>query len=252
MNLVESKNGREVTTSLMVAEVFGKSHGKVIRDIKNLTCSKEFGEANFGSSSYSTKQGKELPMYEITKDGFSFLVMGYTGEKASEFKEMFISEFNKREAMLKNDDYIVSRALTILEKRTLALEARLQQKDEQIKLQEHVIVEQAPKVEYHDKVLQSTTSYNTTTIAKELGMSAVALNQKLRDMKIIFRTEDHWVLYHQYQNKGYTETRTAHFKGSNGDERTSISTVWTENGREFIHKKLNPKFSRPSEIRASL
>lgn len=51
--------------------------------------------------------------YEITKDGFMFLVMGYTGEKAGEFKERFINEFNKREALLRSDDYILARAKEI-------------------------------------------------------------------------------------------------------------------------------------------
>ena len=60
---------------------------------ENLDCPQEFRDANFGVSSYISQQNKELLMYEITKDGFSFLVMGYTGSKAAKFKVDFINEF---------------------------------------------------------------------------------------------------------------------------------------------------------------
>jgi len=71
--------------------VFGKNHAHVLRDIENLSCSQEFRESNFGLSSYVSSQGKQLPMYEITKDGFSFLVMGYTGEKAGQCDSIYLN-----------------------------------------------------------------------------------------------------------------------------------------------------------------
>ena len=96
------QDGRLVTTSLKVAEVFGKVHAKVMRDIEKLDCSNEFTIANFGKRTFKTEQGNEYPMYEITKDGFVFLVMGYTGKKAAEFKEAYIKKFNEMEAELKS------------------------------------------------------------------------------------------------------------------------------------------------------
>ena len=96
------QDGRLVTTSLKVAEVFGKVHAKVMRDIEKLDCSNEFTIANFGKRTFKTEQGNEYPMYEITKDGFVFLVMGYTGKKAAEFKEAYIKKFNEMEAKLKS------------------------------------------------------------------------------------------------------------------------------------------------------
>jgi Rha family phage regulatory protein len=62
-----------MTASILVAEKFHKSYGKVLRDIDKLSCSQEFRQANFGLTSYSDSQGKVQPMYYITKDGFSFL-----------------------------------------------------------------------------------------------------------------------------------------------------------------------------------
>lgn len=70
--------GQIVTTSLLVAEKFHKTHDKVIRDIEKLSCSEKFRQSNFGFTTYIDKQGTERPMAEMTKDGFSFLVMRYT------------------------------------------------------------------------------------------------------------------------------------------------------------------------------
>ena len=109
--VIQSPQGRDVTTSLIVAEVFGKNHKEVLRDIERLSCSEDFRVRNFAHTPYTHPQnGQKYHYYEMTKDGFSFLVMGYTGKKAGEFKEMFINEFNKREMMLKSDDYILARS----------------------------------------------------------------------------------------------------------------------------------------------
>ena len=88
-------DGVETTNSKNVADVFGKSHRHVLRDISKLDCSDEFRMSNFGLSSYISKQNKELSCVEMTKDGFAFLCMGYTGKKAAKFKEDYIAEFNR-------------------------------------------------------------------------------------------------------------------------------------------------------------
>ena len=73
------KKGQDVTTSLIVAEVFGKRHDHVLRDIENLSCSDAFRLLNFGETLYIHPQnGQTYPMFEMTKDGFSFLVMRYS------------------------------------------------------------------------------------------------------------------------------------------------------------------------------
>lgn len=95
-------NDQAMTSSLLVAKEFGKEHNKVVRDINNLACSQEFRAANFGESSYVSEQGKEFPMFTMTKDGFSFLVMGYTGKKAAQFKEAYINAFNKMESEIRS------------------------------------------------------------------------------------------------------------------------------------------------------
>lgn len=151
--VIQGGNGRDVTTSLIVSQVFGKEHAKVVRDIESLSCSTNFNVANFGVIEYTDTRGRIQKAYEMTKDGFSFLVMGYTGAKAGQFKEMFIAEFNKREAMLKNDDYILARSQEILHNRLKLAEQQLQIAQGTIEKQEEAIKTLTPKAQYTDEVL---------------------------------------------------------------------------------------------------
>ena len=92
--MVMADKGQVVTTSLRVAEYFGKAHGKVLRAIETLGCSAGFNQANFGSIEYIDARGRCQKAYQMTKDGWMFLVMGFTGKKAAEIKEKFIAAFN--------------------------------------------------------------------------------------------------------------------------------------------------------------
>ena len=87
--------------SLMVAKMFGKRHDHVLRDIKEMECSDEFRLSNFGESYYKNAQGKKQPCINMTRDGFTFLVMGYRGKKAAQFKEAYIARFNQMENFIR-------------------------------------------------------------------------------------------------------------------------------------------------------
>lgn len=102
MNLVSNKNGQLLTTSKVIADTFGKIHRDVMRSINNLDCSEEFRARNFAQSTYTSPQNKTLDCYEITRDGFSFLCMGFTGKEAAEWKEKYITAFNQLEDALIN------------------------------------------------------------------------------------------------------------------------------------------------------
>jgi len=240
--VLKNSTGKDVTSSLIVAEIFGKNHFDVLRDIRNLHCSDDFRVSNFALLVEMRKlpQGgaTKAEYYEITKDGFSFLVMGYTGEKAAEFKEKFINEFNKRESLLKNDDYILARSQEILNGRVKMLEQQVHQTTERLKLQETVIKESAPKVEYFDKVLQSKGLIPINIIANELGMSGQKLNKLLKEQKIQYKVDDTWVLYAQYRDKGYVQNETHYYLDKEGNNRTVQHMYWKEKGREFIHRVI--------------
>ena len=96
-------NGRLVTTSLDVAEHFGKRHKNVLRDIEHVQehILKEFWRLNFEPSTYLNSQIKRQPCYIITRDGFALLAMGFTGREAMEWKVRFLQTFNRMEQMLR-------------------------------------------------------------------------------------------------------------------------------------------------------
>lgn len=105
LSLVAVENEHAVTTSLRVAEVFGKQHKDVLRAVKSLDCSEDFHKRNFALMQKSIKIGngaeRKSPMYYITRDGFMFLVMGFTGKTAAKWKEAYIKAFNEMEAKIR-------------------------------------------------------------------------------------------------------------------------------------------------------
>ncbi|MCM3619197.1 Rha family transcriptional regulator [Sutcliffiella horikoshii] len=124
-SLVYIENDRPLTDSLRIAEAFEKKHDKVLRDIRNLKCSEEFRLANFGESSYTNQQGRKMPLFIISHDGFAILAMGWNGEKAMEFKERYIHEFNRTRQILESQQQ--KKLLLELEQRNtlLSYEQRL-------------------------------------------------------------------------------------------------------------------------------
>lgn len=106
-NIVEIDGGNMFTTSLTVAQAFEKEHFNVLRDIEKLECSETFRALNFEATEYQDAQGKMRPAYRMTRDGFSFLAMGFTGKKAAAWKEKFLEAFNAMEAELTRRDITV-------------------------------------------------------------------------------------------------------------------------------------------------
>lgn len=111
------KETTAMTDSLKVAHYFGKRHDNLLATLKNLGCSDEFRLLNFKASSYINEQNKKMPMFYMTQDGFTLLVMGFTGKKAMQFKERYIKAFNAMQkqinvrAKLKSDQHRMNEAI---------------------------------------------------------------------------------------------------------------------------------------------
>jgi anti-repressor protein len=118
----------------------------------------------------------------------------------------------------------------LLKERNSILESR----DE---AQRMIIDHLTPDAEYTRSTLKSQSVMTTTQLAKEMGMSAITLNKKLKQLRIQYKIGGQWVLYAEYQDKGYTNTHT-YTEDVNGDVRTWHSTVWTESGRKFVHELI--------------
>lgn len=101
----EVVNDEVFATSLQIAEVFEKRHDLVLRAIDNLP-NDDFKNSNFKFDTYFDKKGEQRRMFSLTRDCFSLLVMGFTGEKAYQWKIEFIKAFNMMEAELKRQGVI--------------------------------------------------------------------------------------------------------------------------------------------------
>lgn len=99
--LIFDKGDTVWTTSLDVAEKFDRTHKNVLQSINKLECSEEFSRLNFQPSTYKNDRGRNYQMFNMTRDGFTILAMGFTGKEAMAWKEKYITAFNKMEKELK-------------------------------------------------------------------------------------------------------------------------------------------------------
>ncbi|QAS52839.1 Rha family transcriptional regulator [Halobacillus litoralis] len=132
--LVFIENNKPVTDSLIVAESFGKEHARVMRDIRELDCSEEFRVGNFAESTYINSQEREYPKYFMSEQGFTFLVMGYTGTNATRFKEQYIKEFHEMREKVQNNVHVLDEKQSIIQsmKLTIKTSERQDQMDEKL------------------------------------------------------------------------------------------------------------------------
>lgn len=176
-DLVFNQNGKLLTSSLLVAKTFGKEHARVMRDIRELACSEEFRLGNFADTSYKDAQGKSQPMFHLTRDGFTLLVMGYTGKKAMQFKEDYINAFNQMEQSLNKPkqmsqlEILVQSAQALLEqsKRLDMVEQRLDQMEQEREENGRLLLEvrlsdnKVPEMSLRDKIRQLVNRYTAAT-----------------------------------------------------------------------------------------
>ena len=224
---VENINGILVTTSNRVAEELGVEHKSLLRKIDSYV--NKFNSAQLCAefyvlNNYITKDGRTVRNYLITEKGIAQLVGGYSSavSKAFELNVAYINEFERMKSQINNQPKLPTTYLEALKELVV--------KEEALLLANKTIKEQKPKVEYHDKVLDSESCYTTTQIAKELEMTARQLNILLSNLGVQYKQSGQWLLTAKYQDKGYVKTRTHLLP--NGD--TKHSTVWTETGRKFI------------------
>ena len=137
------------------------------------------------------------------------------------------------------DSELLSRALLLAENKIKERDRHISVLEEKNAQNAIKLSRQAPKVRYFEEVLHSVSTYTTTQIAKELGMSGRELNYRLKLLGVQFRQSGTWMLTARYHKEGYTRTHTHIWQNRNGETGTAMHTVWTERGRLFIHHLLN-------------
>ncbi|EAI9328906.1 phage antirepressor Ant [Campylobacter coli] len=128
VNVVFEVVGDEIfANSLQIAEVFEKDHSNVLKAIDKLP-NDEFKSSNFKYDSYFDKKSEQRRMINLTRDAFSLLVMGFTGQKAYKWKILFIKAFNEMEKRLRNIEYEKHDKLAF--RQTLGYKSQLKQQKE--------------------------------------------------------------------------------------------------------------------------
>lgn len=234
------KFGRTDTmTSLEIAEITGKKHAHVMRDIRSLI-EQGVNGSNFGLVNYKDKKGEVRPMFELTPKGCLILASGYDAL----LREKII---NKLEELEKNhrEQYQVpqsfSEALMLAAKRQEKIEQQqlaLESKNKEIVQLSATITEMQPKVSYVDTILSCKETVTTTQIAQDYGQSAKAFNILLRNFGVQHKVGGQWILYAKYLPCGYVQSETVSITHRDGSAGSVMHTKWTQKGRLFLYNEL--------------
>lgn len=134
-------------------------------------------------------------------------------------------------------------ALARREQRIKELECENSQSKQVIEVQSERIAKDAPKVEYYDNTLASTTCITTTQVADDLHITARTLNAKLKELGIIYSQSGQWHLKMPYKGWNLAGTRTYNYQSSNGEISTNTTLVWNQRGKRFIIALYNNDFN---------
>lgn len=184
-----------------------------------------------------TQSGVQTMLY-VNESGLYALILSSKLDKAKRFKHWVTSEVLP--SIRKQGGYMMARPEesneVILARALQIMHATLQRRDEQIaRLQ--------PRADYANHVLDSISCFTVTQIGKELNMTGHELNVLLCRMGIQYVQSGQYLLYADYARQGLAKNRNFEYHTSDGDLKTRTYLVWTERGRDFIHRLLNPKFT---------
>lgn len=230
---------KETMTSLEIAEVTGKRHDSILRDIRNIL-SQGVDAHNFVETSYTDKSNRQQKCYTLTKKGCLILASGYDVI----LREKIINRWEELETKERNQYQVpqsFAEALMLAAKQQEQIEEQQRQLDatsKEIVELNGAIAEMEPKVTYVDMILASKETVTTTQIAQDYGQSAKAFNVLLRNFGVQHKVGGQWVLYAKHLPFGYVQSDTFPIVHKNGTNGTVMHTKWTQKGRLFLYEEL--------------
>lgn len=228
--LVIMHDRQAVTTSLRIAEVFGKQHKDVLEAIGNLAA--ENSAAKFFTAGTYENRGKQYPMYYMNRDGFTLLAMGFTGKKALQFKIQYIKAFNSMETQIKTG-YVIPGSYA----EALKLAAKQAEQIETMK----------PKALFADAVATSHTSILIGDLAKLIRQNGVDIGQNrlfgwLRDHGYLIGNGDRRNMPTQRaMDLGLFDIKERTFQNPDGSVRITKTTKATGKGQQYFINKFLQK-----------
>jgi len=239
-------------TSLQIAEVTGKNHAHVMRDIRNLL-EQGVNESNFGLVDYKDKKGESRPMYNLTPKGCLILASGYDPvlrEKIVNKLEEYQQKERANIIALPNFEDPAEAAMAwakeYREKKILAIENdALQIEVKRLESENIDLTAENQELKndrnYLEIIMRSRKMMTVSQIAQDYGMSAKAMNQLLYEMGIQYKCNEQWVLYARYKDCGYVSSRSIEITRSNGMPDIVLHTEWTQAGRRFLYEELKKR-----------
>jgi mRNA-degrading endonuclease toxin of MazEF toxin-antitoxin module/phage antirepressor YoqD-like protein len=233
-------------TSMQIAEVTGKRHADVIRDIRDEIERLESGgigsQRKFAFSERSDPTGRKIPYYELTKEGILQLAARYDAVIRARLIEMALKQDRQLPSNYK--EALLALAAAEEEREHLQLESSIK---------DQVIKELKPRADYTDHILKNKGLVTITQISKDYGMSGKEMNKTLHKFGVQYKQSEQWLLYEKYQNKGYTQSETIAIIRSDGRADIKMNTKWTQKGRLFIYGTLKkngilPVIERQQEV----
>lgn len=178
----------------------------------------------------------------VNEPGLYTLVLGSRKPEAKAFKRWITHEVVptiRKHGLYATDELIANPDIAIAAFTALKEEREKRKALETtVAVQSQQLAEAAPKVSYYDLILNCKDLISVSKIAKDYGMSAIKMNETLRDLGIQYRQGNVWLLYQKYAAQGYTSTKTHEYIGSDGANHAKTATYWTQKGRLFIYNKL--------------
>ncbi len=233
---------RERMTSLEIAEVTGKQHQHVLRDIDALL-KQGVGASNFGLTSYTDKSNRKQRCYMLTKKGCLILASGYDAL----LREKIINRWEELE-IKERQRYSIPQTYADALMLAANQAKQIEEQQETIKKDAREIVELAstitqmqPKATYYDTILASKGTCTVTQIAQDYAVSAKSFNKMLADAGIQRKVGGQWILYSAYLSQGYVHSRAIDIVRHDGKHETKYNTEWTAKGRIFLYDTLKKK-----------